>query len=119
MWPTKRSSNHWHNARQLFNRCPVCNADYDQTEARTLGKAEQARLIHLTCPHCGSFFMALWVVLGQGLSSLGLVTDLSFTDLKRLQRALPITTDELIASYQELQQTDFAAALFNQRPAVN
>ena len=40
--------------------------------------------------------MAMIVMLGQGLSSVGMITDLSFADVERLHRVEPISLDEAL-----------------------
>lgn len=108
MFPKEQSADSWRAALQFINRCPVCSQPYASEAVRLFAKKNQASLVHLSCQSCQSFFVAMIVVLGQGLSSVGMVTDLSFTDLKRLQRATPITADELIDGYQLLERPDFS-----------
>lgn len=51
--------------------------------------------------------MAMILQMGQGLSSVGMITDLSFADTKRLYQASPLTVNEMIAGYQAMQQRTF------------
>lgn len=93
----------WQEALRFINRCPLCHTSYITEQAQVFARSTQASLLHLTCGGCHSFFVAMVVAIGTGLSSVGMITDLSFTDLKRLHDAPPLTVDELIAGYQALK----------------
>lgn len=102
---------------KLINRCPACSTAYDTREARLFQKTERATLLHLTCTGCQSFFIAMVVKIGAGMGSLGMITDLSFDDIKRLYRTPEISTDELIAGYLWLQQPGNVINSFSRGPA--
>lgn len=91
----------------MMSRCPICKADYEPDAAKIFAKNETASLVHLTCQGCGSGFVAMIVLLGQGLSSVGMVTDLNFADVERLHTAESITVDEIIDGYQFMLQDEF------------
>lgn len=97
----------WRDALKIINRCPVCEAVYNADDARLFAEDGEASLVHITCGKCRSHFMALLMVMKQGLSSVGLLTDLTFDDLKRLQKAGPITLDEAIEAHEILEREDF------------
>ena len=74
----------WRDALRLISRCPICNGNYVAEQAKVFARHETATLIHLTCDSCKSNFVAMILTLGQGLSSVGMVTDLNFEDEFRL-----------------------------------
>jgi hypothetical protein len=86
MRPRKLSSESWKEALKFINKCPLCNTGYEAEQAALFAKHEAANLVHITCKNCRSYFMAMIVMLGQGLSSVGMITDLSFADVERLHR---------------------------------
>jgi hypothetical protein len=94
-------------AIKMISRCPVCAANYGSGGATCFAQFDAARLVHLTCAQCQSFFVAMIVTLGQGISSVGMVTDLSLEDAKRLYQSDPISIDELIDGYQVIEQGEF------------
>lgn len=96
----------------MMSRCPICSAEYGPEAAKLFAKNETASLVHITCAACGSGFVAMIVLLGQGLSSVGMVTDLTLADAVRLHKAEPITVDEMIEAYQEMQQENFLIQSF-------
>ena len=97
-------SDRWREALKMMSRCPICKAEYQAGAAKIFAHNETASLVHSTCGGCGSGFVAMVVLLGHGLSSVGMVTDLSYADAERLQTAAPITVDEMIEAYQFMQR---------------
>ncbi|HLD60671.1 MAG TPA: hypothetical protein VJA27_00875 [Patescibacteria group bacterium] len=107
MFTPRKHQDSWREALKFISSCPVCNTSYNTDEARLFAKTETATLVHIACPSCNSFFMAMILTLGQGLSSLGIVTDLSYEDAKRLHRGTPLTIDEVIESHEKIHSTHF------------
>ncbi len=101
--PTPTDS--WREALKFINKCPICSNSYTPEQATLFGKNEAASLVHLTCTKCQSYFVAMILVLGQGFSSVGMVTDLSLKDAERLSTVQPITMNEAIAGFQLIQNT--------------
>ena len=101
----------WREALKLVNRCPICNHPYQSEQAKVFAKASSASLVHLACSKCQSCFVAMIVVMGQGISSVGIVTDLNFMDASRLYRADPLTADEIIDGFQAIEDKHFIQSL--------
>jgi len=97
----------WQEALKFIGKCPLCGTAYNAVTAKLFAKKESANLVHLTCVKCKSAFMAIIMTFGQGISSVGMVTDLSFDDAKRMYNGRPLTVDEVIEGYQFLQTKDF------------
>ena len=100
-------SDRWREALKMMSRCPICTVEYTPDAAKLFAKNETASLVHIACASCGSGFVAMIVILVQGLSSVGMVTDLTFADVERLHKAEPITIDEVIEAYEEIQKIGF------------
>ncbi len=103
----QRQPDSWREALQFINKCPICSGIYKASNAELCAKNDSASLVHITCDRCQSYFMAMILQMGQGLSSVGMITDLSFADTKRLYQASPLTVNEMIAGYQAMQQRTF------------
>lgn len=103
MRPRKLSSESWKEALKFINKCPLCNTSYEADQAALFAKHDAANLVHITCKECRSYFMAMIVMLGQGLSSVGMITDLSFQDAGRLHQTEPITLDEALEGVRFLE----------------
>ncbi len=94
-----------------MSRCPICHTAYDQIEARILGEDADTRLIHLTCHECSNALLALVLVTPAGISSVGLLTDLSYDDVLRFGQSSVITTNDVILAHQELKEAGFLTKL--------
>lgn len=105
----------WREALKFINRCPICSSLYDTKSAKLFSRNETATLVHLTCQNCSSFFVAMVLLMGQGVSSVGMVTDLSFEDVKRLYNTEPFSTDEIIDAHVEMQNNSFIHSLILNR----
>ncbi len=113
MQKPKLQSDSWQEVLKFINKCPICSEGYDVNRAEVFIKNESARLVHFTCPKCQSYFMAMVVVLGQGLSSVGMITDLSLADAKRLYKSVPITLDEALDGYTLFSKEKFNSLFLN------
>lgn len=105
----------WREALKLINRCPICMGNYATEAAKVFAEEGTAKFVHLVCATCRSYFVAMLVTIGPGISSVGMVTDLSFEDVRRLYGTSPITTDELINGYELMQNTVFLNSLILNR----
>ncbi|MFA6547326.1 MAG: hypothetical protein WCT11_00060 [Candidatus Magasanikbacteria bacterium] len=94
----------WLEALKFIGHCPICNQRYEENQAKLFAKHDSANLIHITCGKCAGNFIAMIVMMGQGLSSVGMVTDLTFEDAKQLYKTAPLTVDEVISGYQFFQK---------------
>jgi len=94
----------WREAMKFMARCPVCGKTYDVTKAKLLAQNGGANLVHIICKNCSSAFMAFILTMGNGLSSVGMITDLNFEDVKRLYKTEPLTLDELITVHELIKK---------------
>jgi hypothetical protein len=108
---TPSSPESWREALKFINRCPICSATYELEKARLFAESDVAHLVHFTCAKCQSYFVAMVVVVGRGLSSVGMITDLSFDDVSKLYRTSPLTTDEVIEGYETVHSNTFLHSL--------
>ena len=113
--PSPAKPDSWREALKFINRCPICSSVYNASSAKLFSRSDQATLVHLTCTNCASYFVAMVLLVGQGVSSVGMVTDLSFNDVKRLYQSEPLTTDEMIEAHEELQKNNFIHSLILNR----
>lgn len=89
---------------KLISTCPLCHATYKPMMAKLLGERDGAHLLHLTCRNCSSLIVALVMTGGVGVSSVGLVTDLTSDDVMRFKDSNPVCTDDVIAVHELLER---------------
>ncbi len=90
---------------KLVSYCPLCENRYDLLEAKLLEERDGASLVYLRCRHCGSAIVALLVHNQLGVSSVGLITDLSAEEVEHFVFSEAIDDDTVLNVYQALQET--------------
>ncbi len=89
----------------MISFCPLCETNYNPMEARVLGEKEDGHLLHIRCKKCWNSILALVLVSNAGVSSVGLITDLTFEDVRKFAvHDAPVTTDDVIGVHQLLEQ---------------
>ena len=88
----------------LITHCPVCNLRYDPLEAKVLEEGEDAHLVYIKCRHCQAAILALVVASSLGISSIGLITDLSGDDVLKFKATKSISCDDVIEVHQLLSK---------------
>ncbi len=101
----------------MISYCPLCESSYNPMEARVLGEKEDGHLLHIRCKKCWNSILALVLVSNVGVSSVGLVTDLTFEDVVRFREApSEVTVDDVIAVHEMLadeREGDFIDAILS------
>lgn len=87
---------------RLISYCPLCNAHYNPKEARMLDEKNGAHLIHVNCKQCGSAIVAVIITGGIGVSSVGLITDLSAEDVLKFRNGRTLAVNDVLAAYESL-----------------
>ncbi|KKQ26986.1 MAG: hypothetical protein US42_C0017G0007 [Candidatus Magasanikbacteria bacterium GW2011_GWC2_37_14] len=101
------ASNSWQEGLRLMNQCPVCHNDFVKNQAQVIEETKGSNLVHLNCKACASTLLVLVVIGPLGMSSVGMITDLSFNDAKRLYKKSAISEDELLNFHTFLKNQQF------------
>lgn len=91
---------------KIIAYCPFCEADLNPVRARVVDSNEEKQLVHLQCTKCKTYILALLIKTINGLSSVGLITDLNFNDVMSLKDKISLEADELINLHHKLKQKD-------------
>jgi hypothetical protein len=75
-------------------------------EARVIDERDGRHLMHIRCKKCAHSILALVLTSGMGVSSMGLLTDLTFDDVVQFREAKAITVDDVIALHHLLEQKE-------------
>jgi len=75
-------------------------------EARVIDERDGRHLMHIRCKKCAHSILALVLTSGMGVSSMGLLTDLTFDDVVQFRKAQPITVDDVIALHHLLDKKE-------------
>jgi hypothetical protein len=112
MAPSNHPSQFFDEGVKLISYCPLCEMSYNPQEARVLGEKDDSHLLHIQCGNCSNAIIALVLISSVGVSSVGLVTDLSYDDVKRFKEAPIVSTDDVIDVHAVLgNEEEFFARL--------
>jgi hypothetical protein len=89
---------------RLMRHCPLCETEYKFDQIDLIDEDANAHLVHITCTVCTSKMLAIITMSGFGMSSIGMITDLTASDAGRFQSAEPISADDLLDLYEVLQR---------------
>ncbi|MBD3311093.1 MAG: hypothetical protein GF349_01170 [Candidatus Magasanikbacteria bacterium] len=81
---------------KIIRECPLCNVEYEMQDMSVLKRNDHANLVHSTCPECNNSVLSVVLITETGLSSIGMVTDLSADDVIKFSKFGPVTEEELL-----------------------
>lgn len=84
--------------------CPVCQTSYYPWQAQVLEERQEAHLIYVECHKCGSGQVALIITSAVGVSTLGLVTDLTPGDVVKFTSSDQVSVDDVMEIHQLLER---------------
>lgn len=90
-----------HNLKHL-TKCPLCKAKYSLSQTSVLEEGDARTVFHLTCSHCNSAVLAFVSDSQQGIVSLGVATDLTSQEAKRIFKSKPIGSEQVLKVYEQL-----------------
>lgn len=94
-------------SQRIINRCPLCGGSASRLEARLLGQTPERQTVHVHCHECAGSIIAYFMMSGMGMTSYGLVTDLSFDDFIKFNHGSSIELDDVIRAHENLKSPYF------------
>ncbi|OGH59821.1 MAG: hypothetical protein A2725_02275 [Candidatus Magasanikbacteria bacterium RIFCSPHIGHO2_01_FULL_33_34] len=91
---------------RLMKKCPFCEYNYEAKKVVVLEEYEESRLVHVTCSDCNSSILHIMLVTQVGLNTMGIITDLSAEEVKRLRYSSGITEDILLDFHKFLYNSN-------------
>lgn len=88
---------------QWASACPLCGTEYTPEESHIIEEKEGAFFLHTECPNCGSSVVATLVANHLGVSSIGLITDMTEEDAQKFKDSKTISDDDVLDTYQALE----------------
>jgi len=96
---------------RVISSCPICNARYHSAELKILEERNEAKLVYIQCRKCRSSVLAVVLANQLGVSSVGLVTDLSGEDVLKFRRQPVVSGDDVLDLHLALDQPNFLKRL--------
>ncbi len=96
MQPRRKPHHFSGDGLRLISYCPLCERSYNPLKARVLEERDDAHLVHMQCAACGSSIVALILSSSVGLTSVGLITDLTGDDVLHFKDVGQVSADEVL-----------------------
>lgn len=112
MSPRRKKRANVEEGMQLIQQCPLCEAAYEPLEIKVVDEREGVHLVFVTCRKCSHSVVALIMNQGNGLSSMGLITDAEPGDLGRLKHSETVNWDDCIAWHNFLKEDQLSKETF-------
>jgi len=84
------------NGLTLVKQCPLCTHLYTEAEVRILEEESGTQLLHITCATCQHAMLTFVMTSQLGTSSIGMLTDLTVSDVLRMRDRDPISDDDVL-----------------------
>lgn len=84
----------------------MCNAEKEAIKTQIVDKNEEAHLLHMECGKCGSSVVAVVVHASNGLNSVGMLTDLTYSDVVKFRSAATVEIDDALEFYEATQNQE-------------
>ncbi len=89
---------------KLMKECPLCGKNYTAPSLKVIEQQKDTRLVHCTCQHCKQSLLAVIVTTRLGVSSIGILTDLTISDVYSFQNKNPICENDILDFHQFLEK---------------
>lgn len=110
--PQEQNENFGEMSLKLMKECPLCGQEYSQKSLKIIEQTEETRLVHITCAECSQALLALVLTTRLGLSSIGILTDLTAPDVGKFQKKYPVTEDDILNFHNYLEHNKQFSNLF-------
>ncbi len=91
---------------QFVLKCPFCNTSYRAESAEIIDEEDDSLLVYLSCPKCLSSIIAVVNIGSMGVTSLGLVTDMTKDDIIRFKRGKKVSGNDILNIYETLHKKE-------------
>ena len=85
-----------------MKQCPLCQRAYSANDISVLFTQEPVHLIHMTCGTCANAILSIVTMSDIGISSIGMMTDLTARDVVRVHSKPSFTSDDVLAWHEFL-----------------
>ncbi len=103
----KRSSQLFLEGLRFMSVCPFCSSKDAPTDSKIIDSRDDSHVVHLTCKRCGQAILVQVRSSGVGVQCIGIVTDLSEEDAKKLLNDRSVDIDDVLDVHEALNNEEF------------
>ena len=100
---------------KLIAYCPFCEADLNPVKAKVIEDKDDSQLVHIQCNKCQGYILALITRTISGLTSVGLITDLTYDDVFQFKNKKELQSDEVINIHNIFSNPKVIKTILNQK----
>src|SRR3990167_8528966 len=100
--PDSHSPSYFGENLKLVSYCPLCENKHSSTEAKILDDNDGAKLVYIKCKKCYTSVVAVVIQNALGMSSVGVITDLTSNDVLKFRQTQDISTDDVLNIHEFL-----------------
>lgn len=89
---------------KYISACPFCGMKLNASQAKIISQNDNSSLIHVSCNKCKCSVLASLAFNPMGISSIGLATDLTYSDVIKFKNAPIITADHILEAYSQFKK---------------
>lgn len=89
---------------KIVSHCPLCESQYDIAQTRVLEEQDEAQLVHITCTQCKAGVLAVIMLNQNGVSSIGLISDLQTFEVSKFKTLQAISANEVLDLHKDLRK---------------
>lgn len=100
---------------RLMKKCPFCEYAYDSRKVIVLEQYDENRLVHVTCSDCKSSILHIVLATQVGLNTMGIITDLTADEVRKLKHSRGVTSDSLLEFHKFIskEENSFSKLIFD------
>lgn len=87
---------------KIISQCPVCDTKFNTRQSQILEDKGNAHLVYLNCKKCLNSVLAVVRFDPQGISSIGMVTDLTEREVLKFKDGQEVSFDDVLLARQAL-----------------
>jgi hypothetical protein len=92
---------------KIISQCPVCDAKFNARQSRILEDTGDSHLIYLNCKKCLNSVVAVIRFDARGINSIGMVTDLTYDDVRKFKDGYEVEADDVLGVHEALNQSSW------------
>lgn len=98
---------------KIMKECPLCKKSFKMDRIQLVEMGQTTKLLHITCPSCKNALLILISFTDMGVGLVGLTSDLTLEDVRRLKTREAFGSDELLDYYEVIynNQSEFVEIL--------
>lgn len=98
---------------RLITSCLLCGANRAPLKTTVIKSSNKAELVHIHCQSCKGALIAVVFTSGHEISSVGMLTDLTSSEVEQLEQRDHLTEDDLLAVHRLFNHTKLSEQLLN------